>query len=558
MIDSRLFGYIALAFVLMLLYQAWMQDYGDKAAPPVSQSPSSETETQMQDLPQADFSSIPTPAPKEVDDNTELPQVADAVSPSSRPAVIVVKTDVLRLEVDTEGGSIIKAELLAYPIDLQHPREPVSILDHSDVFFVAQSGLQAKSSPAPDHYAKYQAASQQYDLPEGANELSVPLVWSDNSGIKVTKTLILKRGRYDIEIKYTVDNQSDRVWQGSQYRQLQRSAGNGGRKGFTRTYTGGVIYSSENHYEKIKFEEMAEKPLKRKIKNGWAAMIQHYFLAAWIPDRDEEDIYYSRGVDGFAEQRYVLGLISPIQEVKSGASSEFSSKLYVGPKIQKNLEQLAEGLELTVDYGYLTVIAQPLFWLLQKIHNFVGNWGWAIILLTLLIKAVFYKLAETSYRSMANMRRVQPKMTAIKERYGDDRQRQSQAMMELYKKEKINPLGGCLPMIIQIPVFIALYWVLLESVELRQAPFILWINDLSVKDPYYVLPVIMGISMYFQQKLNPAPADPIQAKVFMMLPFVFTVLFATFPAGLVLYWVVNNLLTIAQQWFITRRVLADK
>ena len=287
-------------------------------------------------------------------------------------------------------------------------------------------------------------------------------------------------------------------------------------------------------------------------------MIQHYFLAAWIPQRDQENTYYSRGVGSASGERYILGLIGPVQSLAPGESTDFSSSLYVGPKIQDHLEKLAEGLELTVDYGYLTVIAQPLFWLLQHIHSFVGNWGWSIIIVTLLIKALFYKLAETSYRSMANMRRVQPKMMAIKERYADDRQRQSQAMMELYKKEKINPLGGCLPMVIQIPVFIALYWVLLESVELRQAPFIFWIRDLSIKDPYFVLPVIMGISMYIQQKLNPAPVDPIQAKIFMMLPFVFTVFFAFFPSGLVLYWVVNNVTTIAQQWFITRRVLVEK
>ena len=287
-------------------------------------------------------------------------------------------------------------------------------------------------------------------------------------------------------------------------------------------------------------------------------MIQHYFLAAWIPQRNESNAYYSQGVKNYSGQRYVLGLKSPVISIAAGEAARFESKLYVGPKIQSNLEKLAEGLELTVDYGYLTIISQPLFYLLDKINSFVGNWGWSIILVTLLIKAVFYKLAETSYRSMANMRRVQPKMMSIRERYADDKQAQSKAMMELYKKEKINPLGGCLPMVIQIPVFIALYWVLLESVELRQAPFILWINDLSVKDPYFVLPLVMGVSMYVQQKLNPAPVDPIQAKVFMLLPFVFTVFFAFFPAGLVLYWVVNNLLTIAQQWFITKKVLADK
>jgi YidC/Oxa1 family membrane protein insertase len=556
MIDTRLFGYIALVFVSILLYQAWMQDYGVKSPPPEI----SQADEIAHDLPQADFSSIPEKTTTDASDNiNHLPSSQSGITSTE---LISVESDVLRLKIDPKGGTIVSAELLAYSLDLQHSDQPVHIFSIEDGYYVAQSGLQAKDSAAPDHYAEYYSDKTRYTLAENADELQVLLVWQDaGGGIKVTKTFVLKRGAYDIDVLHTVQNESEHIWQGHQYRQLQRSyidEGNGVFMG-ARAYTGGVVYSPEKHYEKIDFEKMTEKPLeKRIITNGWGAMIQHYFLAAWIPQRDEENEFYSRGVGSVSGQRYVLGLKSPVKVITAGEYAEFVSKLYVGPKIQKNLKSLAEGLELTVDYGYLTVISQPLFWLLQKIHEYVGNWGWAIIIVTLLIKAVFYKLAETSYRSMANMRRVQPKMMAIRERYGDDKQRQSQAMMELYKKEKINPLGGCLPMIIQIPVFIALYWVLLESVELRQAPFILWIKDLSVKDPYFVLPVIMGISMYIQQKLNPAPIDPIQAKVFMLLPFIFTVFFAFFPAGLVLYWVVNNLLTIAQQWFITRRVLVEK
>ncbi|HEX7026855.1 MAG TPA: membrane protein insertase YidC, partial [Gammaproteobacteria bacterium] len=382
------------------------------------------------------------------------------------------------------------------------------------------------------------------------------------------------RDSYAIEVVHRVENGSEQVWRGSQYRQLQRNHLEEGGNRFLVTYTGAVVYSPAKKYQKIDLESIAEvhrcdlaKNKNKKdpecgIDSGWVAMIEHYFLSAWIPpETATANTYYTHyesaaGTTG--SERYTIGITSSPQSVSPGQSLTFSSLLYVGPKEQQRLEKIAPGLKLTVDYGYLTVIAQPLFWLLDKIHSLVGNWGWAIVLVTLLIKLLFYKLAETSYRSMAKMRQVQPKMMAIRERYADDRQRQSQAMMELYKKEKINPLGGCLPMLIQIPVFIALYWVLLESVELRQAPFILWIQDLSVKDPYFVLPVIMGVSMYFQQKLNPAPLDPVQAKVFAVLPFVFTVFFAFFPAGLVLYWVVNNVLTIAQQWFITNKVLKEK
>ena len=280
-------------------------------------------------------------------------------------------------------------------------------------------------------------------------------------------------------------------------------------------------------------------------------MSQHYFLAALIPARNEADRYYTKTLSG---PRYVIGLISPQDTVPAGASAEFHTRVYVGPKLQDHLAEVAPGLELTVDYGRLTVLAQPIFWLLKTIHKAIGNWGWSIVLLTMLIKLAFYKLSETSYRSMANMRKLAPRLKSLKERYGDDRQRLNQAMMELYKKEKINPLGGCLPIVVQIPVFIALYWVLLDSVEMRQAPFMLWMNNLSAPDPYYVLPLLMGVTMLIQQKLNPAPMDPIQAKVMMALPIVFTVFFAFFPSGLVLYWVVNNTLSIAQQYVITRRI----
>jgi YidC/Oxa1 family membrane protein insertase len=284
-------------------------------------------------------------------------------------------------------------------------------------------------------------------------------------------------------------------------------------------------------------------------------MIQHYFLGAWIPPKDSSNTYYSKAPEG---NRFVLGMIGPSATVASGENGTLGARLYVGPKLQDHLQEVAEGLELTVDYGILTILSEPLFWILKQIHNFVGNWGWAIIIITIMLKAVFYKLSETSYKSMAHMRKVQPRLQQLKERYGDDRQKLNEAMMKMYREEKINPLGGCLPILVQIPVFIALYWMLLESVEMRQAPFMLWINDLSSPDPYYVLPVLMGITMLIQHKLNPTPLDPIQARVMMILPIAFTFFFLFFPAGLVLYWVVNNTLSIAQQWYITRVVIGDK
>jgi YidC/Oxa1 family membrane protein insertase len=318
------------------------------------------------------------------------------------------------------------------------------------------------------------------------------------------------------------------------------------------SYTGGAIYTPENKYEKISLDDMASKPLKREVTGGWVAMLQHYFVGSWLLPKDQRNEFYTMVLEG---ARYVLGFknITPTK-VAPGETGIIGVSLYVGPKEHKILKTLPEGMDLTVDYGWLTVISAPLFWLLSAIHGLLGNWGWAIIVLTVLIKAAFYPLSAKSYQSMAHMRKMQPRLQALKERYGDDRQKLNQAMMELYKTEKINPLGGCLPIVIQIPVFIALYWVLLESVEMRQAPWILWIKDLSAQDPYYILPIIMGASMFVQQKLNPQPVDPVQQKVFMILPFMFTVFFLFFPAGLVLYWTVNNILSIAQQWRITRVV----
>ncbi|MCP4874798.1 MAG: membrane protein insertase YidC, partial [Gammaproteobacteria bacterium] len=424
----------------------------------------------------------------------------------------------------------------------------------SDSVYILQSGLRNKEEKAPTHYSTYSIEQTAYELADGQDELDVSLRWSQD-GIEVVKTYHFRRGDYLVDVKHSVNNLSQQEWQGSEYRQIQRSRPLETSR-LLYTYTGSVYYNEESKYEKVDFDDMEESQVKLESTGGWIAMIHHYFLSAWIPGQKDQNLIYTIANTKRSPSTYTIGMRSANKVITPGNSGEFVSQLFVGPKIVSRLEEISPGLELTVDYGVLTFLSKPLYWLLAWYHSFVGNWGVAIILLTLTVKAVFFKLSETSYRSMAKMRKVSPRLKTLKERYGDDRQKMNQAMMELYKTEKINPMGGCLPILVQIPVFIALYWALLESVDLRQAPFIFWIKDLSVMDPFYVLPVVMGISMVIQQRLNPPPPDPIQAKVMMALPFVFTVFFAFFPSGLVLYWVINNTLSITQQWFITKRIEA--
>ena len=554
--NQRLFLIVALVLVLFLIWQAWIEEQAARHPPPpptatapVDGTVSPEQASTDGSVPtQAALPSAPLPT------SDAMPAPVSALSSGRRIRVI---TDVFEAEIDTVGGDLRHVGLVTYPESLEHEDQPFTLLNDSrSHLFIAQSGLLSSDNLAPNHFAEYTSEREEYRLPAGEDTLDVVLTWTHETGLKVSKIYTFHRGEFVVDLKHRVENGSSEEWVGSQYRQLQRvppvqsgSMLDGG----VYTYTGGVISTQEKNYQKVSFEDMVEKDLSLQVTGGWVAMIQHYFLAAWVPDPNGLNTFYSRTVEG---NRYVLGMLGQQQAVAAGGSADFYTRLYVGPKIQDRLEALAPNLRLTVDYGFLTIIAQPLFWLLKAIHGVIGNWGWAIIFLTILIKAVFFKLSETSYKSMANMRRMAPQMQKLKDRYGSDRQRLNQAMMEMYKKEKINPLGGCLPILVQIPVFIALYWMLLESVELRQAPFMLWIQDLSTKDPFYVLPLIMGASMFIQQKLNPTPPDPIQAKVMMALPVVFTVFFLWFPSGLVLYWVVNNILSIAQQYVITKRVEA--
>jgi YidC/Oxa1 family membrane protein insertase len=521
-----------------------MEDY----APAPQSTPAPVTTS---DAPAEAAADLPAAAPESAQTDTPAPE--EIALESAEP--VIVETDVLRVVIDARGGDLRQADLLDYPQTRKPGAAPFRLLnDTLPDLFVVQSGLRTPDGEEPTHHVVYRSEQTRYQLGDTADSLQVALQWRSPAGVEVIKRYTFHRNSYVVDLEHRVTNGSAVDWRGREYRQLQRTdPPDTGKTSFIYTYTGGVLYSPEEKYEKIKFDEMADSDLDRQVTDGWAAMIQHYFLAAIIPETGQPNRYYTKALNG---PRYVIGLITPARVVSPGEAVSFSNRLFIGPKLQDVLTKVAPGLELTVDYGLLTILAKPLFWLLELIHDLVGNWGWAIVLVTVLIKLAFYKLSETSYKSMANMRKLAPRLQSLKERYGDDRQKLNQAMMELYKKEKINPLGGCLPILVQIPVFIALYWVLLESVEMRQAPFMLWLNDLSSPDPYYVLPLLMGATMLIQQKLNPAPMDPIQAKVMMVLPVVFTVFFAFFPSGLVLYWVVNNTLSIAQQWVITKRVEA--
>lgn len=534
---------LSLGLILILLWDAWQKDYGRGQA---GQPPTAAADQPDVALPPATTTKEPLALPQPSLDTTAA-------------GTVIVSTDIYNAQISLHGGSIVGLELPRFPVSLQEPDHPVRLLtDDAELFYVVQGGL-LSNNPAPTHDAVYTSPHQSYRLEPGAAVLEVPLSWESPAGIAVRKTYRFFPGQYHITVEYEVRNNSGETWTGSAYGQLQR---NGTEKKMTSgvyTYTGAVLSSEERRYEKISFDDMRKENLSRNIVNGWAAMIQHYFAAALIPATStQEQHYYTLFVDrertGNSTDRFVIGATTPRISLPPGDVATIQQKLYIGPKIQSVLEELAPGLELTVDYGWLWFIAKPLFWCLQKFHSMTGNWGAAIVLVTLMLKILFYNLSAAGYRSMARMRKVQPRLLAIRDRYKDDRARLNKAMMDIYKEEKINPLGGCFPILVQIPVFIALYWVLLESIELRQAPLGLWILDLSDRDPYFVLPIIMGITMLLQQKLNPAPLDPVQEKVMMILPFVFTVFFAFFPSGLVLYWVVNNILSIAQQWLITRNI----
>ena len=550
----RMILLVALCVVSFLLWDAWQRDYGPKPPPPDrSEQPSPDTVPSESATPVGDVPQVPRTVQAET---AAAPSMHDEAAEPGRGRKVRVTTDVLEVEIDTLGGTIARVDLRSYPVANDKPDEPFRLLDDTDprTWFIAQSGLTGPRS-APNHHTQYESEAEVYALTDGMEFIDVPLRWRSEDGVEVIRTYRFTRDNYVVEVRVDVANRSDEAWQGALYGQLQRGEPESSGGIFrTYTYTGGILSGPEKPYEKVDFSDMASQDVDRDVIGGWVAMIQHYFAAAWVPGAEDTNHYYSSSL---ANGLFALGVVSPAKVISPGSTGAFSLDMYVGPKIQERMQDVAPHLERTVDYGWLWLIAEPLFWLLSWIHGFVGNWGWAIIILTILIKLAFFQLSATSYKSMARMRKLQPRITTLRERYAADKQRMNQAMMELYREEKINPLGGCLPILVQIPVFIALYWVLLESVELRQASFIGWLDDLSLHDPYFVLPVLMGVTMLIQQKLNPTPPDPMQAKIMMALPFVFTFFFLFFPSGLVLYWFVNNVLSIIQQWVITKKIVGE-
>jgi YidC/Oxa1 family membrane protein insertase len=533
---------ISFAMVTMKLWSDWQQAYGPQTG---IQQADSQQGVETPPLTAGEIPEIITDA-----EPVETPalQIESVISSTDS---VEIETDIFRINIDIQGAGIRQAALLDFPLDIDRPNDPFVLMENTqDTTFISQGGLLSKQ-PAPTNDSLYQSQKENYKMQAGEDLLRVPFTWSLD-GITVTKTYEFARGSHLILVSYRIQNGTDSDWSGRSYHQIKRNNPEQSRMRFIYTYTGTVISSPENRYEKITFDDITEDPIAREAQNGWIAVIQHYFLTALIPtDKDSYHHFYTRAL---GNELYTSGLITPGIGVASGETKEITELIYVGPKTQDILAEISEGLDLTVDYGTLWFLAKPLFWGLGKIHDITNNWGWSIILVTILLKLFFYKLSAAGYRSMANMRRVQPRLVSLKERYKDDRVSMNQAMMQIYKEEKINPFGGCFPILVQIPVFIALYWVLLESVELRQAGFVLWLKDLSTPDPYWVLPLIMGVTMFIQQKLNPAPIDPVQAKVMMMLPIVFTIFFGFFPSGLVLYWVANNTLSILQQWFIMKNL----
>ncbi|OBP13328.1 membrane protein insertase YidC [Rheinheimera sp. SA_1] len=531
----RSFLVIALALVSFLLWQQWQVDYGPKPVVATQATPATQTTTTSADL-QLSGAVPATPAA--------------AVTTASAVQLVEVKTDVLTVKINTQGGDIVGLELPGFTVSQENPSSYQLMRQLNGFEYVAQSGLLGdgpddKKAPRQT----YQVAQTSYQLANGQAELVVPFTLQHN-GLLIEKRFIFTAGKYDVRVEYSVTNQGDGSKVVQPYYHFAQTIDNGeGSNMMMPVYRGGAYSTAEQRYEKFSFEDMADANLSLSTKGGWVSMLEHYFVAAWVPQAEDTNQLYSLVSGNLG----VIGAQGPQSSIAVGETKTFSAIFYAGPKDQDNLKLLANGLDLTVDYGILWFISQPLFWFLQFIHGIVGNWGIAIIAITLLVKGALFPLTKVQYESMAKMRNLKPKIDELQARYKDDRQKMGPAMMELYRKEKVNPMGGCLPMLIQLPIFLALYWVFVESVELRQAPFMLWITDLSVQDPYYVLPVLYGISMFIMQKLTPMTVtDPMQAKIMLWMPVAFSVFFLWFPSGLVLYWVVSNLVSLGQMLYIYR------
>ncbi|MFA4969071.1 MAG: membrane protein insertase YidC [Sulfuritalea sp.] len=542
--NRRLILLLVFSFSLIMLWDAWQKQGQPQPLKAVATTATGSSTT-------APAGVVPTPTLPGSGTGAvpaAVPATATAVAPGA--AKTVIKTDLYVADISSQGGDITRLELVRHP-DTEDKSKHFVLFDNGGKhIYLAQSGVIGDG--LPNHKTEWKLPGGELALKDGEKELEVRLEASTASGSKVVKTYVFHRGSYQIDVRHEgVTAGAHAYYQITRDGKPAEQQGSSMMMGVT-TFTGPAVYTDAEKYQKVEFADILKNKAKfaQKADNGWVAMVQHYFVSAWLPGASSAREFYMRKV---GEDLYSAGVILPV-----GADGKNAVSLYAGPQEQTNLEKIAPGLDLVVDYGWLTVIAAPLFWVLGAIHKLVGNWGWAIIGLTLLLKLMFFPLSAASYKSMAKMRVLTPKLVKLKEAYGDDKQRLNQEMMALYKKEKVNPLGGCLPVLVQIPVFIALYWVLLGTVEMRNAPWLGWITDLSVKDPYYVLPLIMGATMFIQTKLNPTPPDPIQAKVMLFMPIMFTGMFLFFPAGLVLYWTVNNILSIAQQWQITRLVEAGE
>ena len=542
--NTRLLLWATFGVVSWFTYRAWMIQYPPEA--PSRQPVAGEQSSEGIPDAGADLPQLTQPEPQ------ALPLVRQGAEPAQP---IQIRTDVFHAVIDGQGGDLVQVDLLDYPLE-KGSDTPVRLLDFAgEDRWVFQTGLRSASTEQePNHLTTFAAAGTAYTLDSAEDELTVTLDWEAVGPLRAWKVYTFRRGRYEVDLQIIVENAGDVPWSGAAYAQILRRHNPVGRS-FTSvdsySFNGPVLYDGDQ-FEKLDVDDLIDEPVTQNVTGGWHASIQHHFLAAAVPPAAEEAHYQvsARGGD------YLLSALTNLAEIPPGERREFPFTLFVGPKLQDQLAEAASGLELTVDYGIFTILALPLFWVLEKIYAFVGNWGWSIVITTLLIKLLFYKLTETSGRSMAKMRKLQPRMKALQETYKDNREQLSRQMMELYKREKVNPAAGCLPILIQMPFFFAFYWVLIESVELRQAPFMLWIDDLSSRDPFFVLPLLMGAAMLLQTRLNPAPPDPMQARVMQIMPIVFTAFFAFFPAGLVLYWLTNTGLSILQQWRINR-VIAD-
>ena len=543
---QKIFLFIAIFLTIFILWDKW------ELTQSTDENGNTITQTNIVAVDSQD-AAIDVPSPSDV------PNVASTVSIDTTPiidnsftqgAFTTVVTDLLTVEISHKGGTIINAYLNEYPKELKSEEKFQLLSNSPDRIFHAQSGL-IPAEQMPTHQSEYTSERQEYFL-QGNSELIVPLIWKGDNGVVVTKKYHFKPDSYIVEVDYLISNNSNTDQIVSSYTQLSHGSEEESGGGFMmgmQNFSGGATYNDEEIFEKIDFEDFDSSPKTTSI-GGWAAMIQHYFFAAWIPNDDEKHTYSTKSSRG----KYLLTTVNPSSKIAAGTTASLGkNQLYIGPKEHVRLELLAPGLDKTVDYGWLYIVAKPLSVFLHWIYSFIGNWALSIVVLTLIIKLAFYKLSEKSFRSMAGMKKLAPRLQKIKETYKDDKQKIGKKTMELYKTEKINPAAGCLPILVQIPVFISVYWVLIEMVELRQTPF-LYLPDLSMKDPYFILPLIMGASMWFQQRLNPPPADPIQAKIMMMLPVVFTVFFLWFPSGLVLYWVTNNVLSITQQVYINKKI----